>query len=147
MTSRQWLGVLLLGILPLLMSGCGMSANKQAAEATATQLYKSISEKDWDGALGLYAPEFFQKMTKEQWHDILVNLSKKLGDYKNRQLQNWNYRSYVGTDGNRQVTTLTFQVQYANGESTETLTFLGTGDPLKISGHQINSPQLLLPDK
>ena len=147
MTSRHSLALQLLGIAPLLISGCGMSANKQAAESTATQLYKSISEKDWDAALGLYAPEFFQKMPKDQWRDILMNVSKKLGDYKNRQLQTWNYRSYVGTDGNRQETTLKFQVQYQNGEATETLTFLGSEVPLKIAGHQINSPQLLLPDK
>jgi len=147
MTSRQLLTLLLSGAVPLVMSGCGMSANKQAAEATATQLYKSISEKDWDAAVGLYAPEFFQKMPKDQWRDILTNVSKKLGDYKDRRLQNWNYRSYVGTDGNRQITTLTFQVQYLNGEATEVLTFLGSEIPLKIAGHQINSPQLLLPDK
>jgi hypothetical protein len=146
MTSCQFI-TLLFGTVPLLMSGCGMSANQQAAETTATQLYKSISEKDWDGAIGLYAPEFFQKMPKEQWRDVLANVSKKLGDYKDRQLQNWNYRSYVGTGGNQQTTTLTFQVQYLNGEATETLTFLGNEVPLKIAGHQINSPQLLLPDK
>jgi hypothetical protein len=86
-------------------------------------------------------------MPKDQWRDILVNVSKKLGDYKKRQVQTWNYRSYVGTDGNQQVTTLTLQVQYLNGEATETLTFLGSDAPLKIAGHQINSPQLLLPDK
>jgi len=147
MKSRRLFAAILLGALSLQTSGCGMTANKQAAEATSTQLYKSISEKDWDGAMALYAPDFFQKITKEQWHEILVNLAKKLGDYKSHQLQNWNYRSYMGTDGNRQVTTLTFQVQYANGESTETLTFLGTGDPLKISGHKINSPLLLMPEK
>jgi len=78
-----------------------------------------------------------------------VGLAEKLGDYQGHQLQDWRYQTHVGTDGIRQVTVLTYQVRYVKGESTERLTFFGSGDgeELKIVGHNINSPALLAPNK
>jgi outer membrane biogenesis lipoprotein LolB len=33
-------------VMTLLLGGCGMAANKQAAEATAAKLYQAWSQKD-----------------------------------------------------------------------------------------------------
>ena len=136
----------LVGVL-LLLGGCGMGANKQAAEATATKLYQASAQKDWDAVLQLYSPEFYQKTTREEWRSMLLGLHEKLGDYKNHQLTNWNFRTFQGVGGSSQTIVLLYKVQYANGEATESLTFMGNGDEksLKISGHQINSPVLLVP--
>lgn len=132
--------------LSLLLGGCGAGASKQAAEATATELYQASSQKDWDAVLQLYSPEFYQKTSKEQWRSMILGLHEKLGDYKTHQLKNWNYQTFSGVGGSTQTIVLVYQVQYANGEATETLTFIGSGDEktLKITGHQINSPVLLM---
>ncbi len=131
----------------LLLGGCGAGASKQAAEATATKLYQARSQKDWDAVLQLYSPEFYQKTSKEQWRGMILGLHEKLGDYKDHQLKNWNYQTFSGVGGSTKTIVLIYQVQYANGEATETLTFVGRGDEktLKITGHQINSPALLMP--
>jgi len=132
---------------PLLFAGCGMSANKQAAETTAAKLYQASSQKDWDAILQLYSPEFYQKTNKEQWREMLLGIHEKLGDYKSHQLTNWNYQTYAGVGGTTRTVVLIYQVQYEKGEATETLTFIGHGDDktLTISGHQIISPALVMP--
>ena len=142
-SSRFALGVLL--ALSLLVAGCGMKASKEAAETAATELYQAWSHKDWDAVLGLYSPEFYQQTKKEQWRSSILGLHEKLGDYKSHQLKDWNYKTFYGTGGNTQTTVLIYQVQYAHGEATETLTFVGnvTEKVLKIAGHQITSPALL----
>jgi hypothetical protein len=136
-----------LAAITLLLGGCGMGANKEAAEATAAKLYQACSQKDWDSVLKLYSPEFYQKTNREQWRGMILGLNEKLGDYKAHQLKNWQFRTFAGVGGSSQTIVLTYQVQYANGEATETLTFVGSGGEktLKISGHQITSPALLMP--
>ena len=129
--------------------GCSAGASKQAAEATASKYFQALSQKDWDTAVSLYAPEFFEKTPKKQWREMLANLGEKLGEYQSHQLQNWQYQSHTGTGGSRRVTVLTYRVRYAKGEATEVFTFLGGGDgeQLQIAGHQITSPALLAPSK
>jgi len=149
MGSRRDLLSVMGVLISFAVSGCGAGARKQAAEATAGKYFQALSQKDWDMAVSMYAPDFFQKMPKEKWRESLASLAEKLGEYQGHRLQGWSSQSHVGTGGSRQVTVLTYQVQYAKGEATEVLTFFGTGDgeELKIVGHQINSPLLLAPSK
>ncbi len=133
--------------LTLFLGGCGAGPSKQAAEATANTLYQALSQKDWGAVLQLYSPKFYQQTSKEQWRSMLLGLHEKLGDYKAHHLKNWNYQNFSGVSGSTQTIVLIYRVQYANGEATETLTFVGTGDEktLEIAGHQINSPALVMP--
>ena len=133
--------------ITLLLGGCGAGASKQAAEATAAKLYQASSQKDWDAVLELYSPEFYKKTSRQQSRDMILGVHEKLGDYTGHQLTNWNYQTYAGTGGRIQTVVLIYQVSYAKGEATETLTFVGTGDEktLKITGHQISSPALQMP--
>ncbi|MCH8829021.1 MAG: DUF3887 domain-containing protein [Planctomycetes bacterium] len=136
------------GIISVSLAGCGANQSKQAAEETANRLYQALSEKDWDKAVSFYGPQFFQKTSKQEWRAALVNLEKKFGAYKSHQIQNWKYRSHTGTGGSHQVTVITYKVKYAKATTTETITFLGSGDEeLKIVGHRIESPAFLAPDK
>ena len=121
----------------------GSAASLDDAKQTAEDYYRAVRQKNWDGAMSFYAPEFFGKTPKGQWRQALPRLVEKLGDYRNHTLVGWRY--FAGAGGSQIV--LNYQVQYAKGPATETLSFLGTGQgkPMLIFGHQINSPALLLP--
>jgi hypothetical protein len=144
MHAQRTPGLLLLGLCTLTVSGCGASANKEASEAAATQLYQSVAAKDWDKVLAHYGPEFFQVMPRDVWRTTLISVGDRLGEYRSHRLEGWSYNTTTDAEGTRQVTELTFKVQYGKGEATENLTFLrrGEGAPLRIIGHKITSPLL-----
>lgn len=142
-------GVILLGLLALagwLWFTAGES--KQAAEAIANKLYQALAAGDTDSAIALYGPEFFGKITKEQWKQMLNALQEKLGKYQSHELKTWKYHTRAGTSGSRRVVTLEYRVQYAKHEASETLSFFAdsAGD-LRLVGHNIQSAGLLLPEK
>ena len=146
---RPWLlvGVLVLVALIAVAVFVGVSipvASMNDAETTVDKYFRALSNKDWDTALGLYAPEFYQKMPEEQWRQVLPNLGKKLGDYQSRKLTNW--RVWAGTAGSQVM--LNYEVQYTKAAASETFSFIGKreGEPLLIVGHQVNSPAFLAPN-
>jgi hypothetical protein len=141
-------GLVAIGVVAIVLAARGASAGKQAGEATAGKYFQAVSQKDWDTAMSLYAPLFFEKSPKKQWRAVLANLAEKLGDYQSHQLKDWQYRSYTGTNGSQRVMILTYQVRYTKAEATETLTFSGGGNgELQIVGHHIDSPALLASTK
>jgi hypothetical protein len=132
--------------MTLLLGGCAMEASKQAAETTAAQMYQARSAKNWEAVLTLYSPEFYRATDREQWKNLLLVAHEKLGEYQSRELRNWQFKSFLGTGGQCITTELVYQVRFSKGEATETLTFQAKGQdtPLKISGHFIRSPLLVL---
>lgn len=145
--TRLWL--LLVGIftaIVLIFVGLaavfwGSGASLADAQATADDYYRAIAKKDWDAAVSLYSPDFFRKTPEDQWRRLMPRLSEKLGAYQSHALVGW--RIFAGTGGSRTV--LNYQVRYANGVASETMTFVGTraGKHLLIYAHQVNSPALL----
>lgn len=120
----------------------------KSAQATADQFYQAIAAKDWDKAVGFCVVH--QDATKEQWRELGVKLSDKLGDYVSHKLQGWRSQFDVGAQGSRKFTVLIQEVQYAKAEATETLYFLETGkrEPWQIFRYHVNSPAFLeLPSK
>jgi hypothetical protein len=117
-----------------------VGAGLQMAKATTAKYFQAYSQNDWDTALALYSPEFFQQTPKDQWRGQLPLVAAKLGDYQGHQLVGWRYM--MGKNGNL---VLNYQVNYTRGQANETFTFLGNGDgkQILISGHQIHSPALL----
>jgi hypothetical protein len=141
-------GLVAIGVVALVMAARGVSAGKQAGEATAGKYFQAVSQKDWDTVMSLYSPLFFEKLSKKQWRDTLATLAKRLGDYQSHQLKEWEYRRTSGPNGSQRVMILTYQVRYTKAEATETLTFSGGSDgELQIVGHRINSPALLASTK
>jgi len=123
-------------------SGCGLPATKRAAEQQASKLYDSLAADNFDRALEVYSPQFFTKVDRQKWRQILRGLSDTLGAYKSRRLINWNVRKHLYSGGWRTITTLTYRVKYAKAEATETLVFVGAELP-KILAHRISSPALM----
>ena len=138
---RRLFFLMLVGVATLGLPGCGAGKHKQAAEALANDFYRAFSANDWDSALNLYGPEFFEKTTKDQWQTTLMGIREKVGAHQSHEVKGWQHKSRVGTGGSKQTTVLTLQVSYASAVTTETLTFLSSAEKgLRIVGHNIQLP-------
>jgi hypothetical protein len=70
-----------------------------------------------------------------------------LGDYKGHSVKHWSYNTELSGGKNHETTVLTIDVEYTNGNATETFTFSGHEEPLRIAKHEVSSKLLELSAK
>jgi hypothetical protein len=137
-------GVLVVGCIGYgLMKGMKM---KPQAESVGQQLYEAIRAKDYDRALSLYDPMFFQQTNRDEWRKMLAGINTKLGDLVSYEQRGWNINAQTGTGSASGVyVTLTYKVTYAKYPADETLSLFmpAGGSKFTITGHNINSTGLL----
>jgi hypothetical protein len=134
----------LLLCLFVLLGGCGMGEAKTAADVTINKFYAALKAKDWEKVRACCSPQFFTKITKENYTKLLEQLDAKLGEYQSRQEGSYKY-----VTGSSTTFTIEFKVKYSKGETNETFTFVGSPseEGYLITGHNIQSPQLLAPQQ
>jgi hypothetical protein len=123
----------------------GIANIRPDAEAVAKQYFAAIQAKDIERALDLYDARFYAQTPRDEWRQMLQNLGTKLGDLKSYQQVGWNVQTMTGTAGHGHYCELRFHVTYSKYASDETLVLFRAKrtDPVKIVGHNINSPGLL----
>lgn len=131
-------------VLAVLAAGCGMKQEKATAEAVATNLFAKVQLGDFDSAMSLYSPKFFEQTSKDEWKSLLGNLQKKLGSLESYELVTWNFKKQAHTSGSGTYWVLQYKVTYSKYPATETVTvFKPVGGTFQILGHNINSTGLL----
>src|SRR6185436_3431525 len=135
----------LLALTLALLPGCGSKQAKKDAEAVLTRHFQTLATNDFNAALTDYAPQFFQKTTKEEWGKVLSRLTPKLGAYQSHTVTGWRVFKNAGTLGAGTTVSLQCQVNYSKHPATESfILFKGiTDSSYKIIGHNINSTTLL----
>lgn len=134
---------ILVATLACSLAACGLLEGTKAAEQSADVLYQTLASGNIEAPLDLYSPRFYQETDREEWLKILTSVHDRLGDYKSRELVNWNLRTNVGTEMSGTVTTLVYKVQYSKHDATEQLVFWGANPP-QLIGHHFNSKGFLL---
>jgi hypothetical protein len=137
---------LAMGATFCLLVGCGMGKEKQAAEAVADRFHKAIQAKQYDEAVKLCHPDFFQRTSKSEFRDLLGRLDKKLGGFKSAKLAGWSFQKRAMAGGaSGTFCTLSYQVAYGKYPAAEVFIIykpLG-GNQFSILGYNINSQGLL----
>jgi Protein of unknown function (DUF4019) len=136
--------VLICCLIVFLVTGCSVKKEKAAVEAIAAKFFDKIKSGDFDSAMSLYSPKFFQQTSKDDWKSILVNLQSKLGSLERYELVSWNFKKQANTSGSGTYWALQYKVTYSKYPATESITiFRPVGGKFQILGHNINSTGLL----
>lgn len=120
-------------------SGPSDQALKSQAEAIADQLYQAIAARDFQQASSFYAPEFYERITPQEWILILQSEQEKFGGYQNRKLTGSSVSRGFSTISTT-VVVLVYRVYFEKHSTIEKLTFLYHPDSQKFElvGHFID---------
>jgi len=143
--NKIYIASVLMLLLIIGSSGCGIVSTKAHAQQVATNLFEAIRNKDFDTAMTFYAPEFFEE-TPVDWMQVLKNVNAKLGDLETYKLDTWSINKFMGTTGSGTYFKAQYEVTYSRYTATEKLTLFkpDTGSEFKIIKHDIESFGLFL---
>lgn len=139
-----WLGacrlLTALALSALLLQGCGYSDSRRRAEQLADKYFLAMQAGDVNGALGAYAPAFFEHTQRETWSSELRSIQSQLGPVQSYQLASWNVSSRVGTGAGSYVL-LVYAVTYKRGHREERLLMFSPPDgEFAIIRHDLQLP-------
>ena len=128
-----------------MLSACGLREDKAGAETFAASFFETVRAKDFASVSTFYSPQFFEKVSREEWLQSLKNINAKLGDLREYRLVKWNFRKFYGTSGSGTYFQLEYRVAYTKYPADETLTVFkpSGGGGMQILGHHINSEGFL----
>jgi hypothetical protein len=129
----------------VLTGGCGAGDAKAAAEQVAGQYYGCLQGRDWEGAMDLCRPEFYQAVGRDKAIEFLEKVNGKLGDLQRHDLVGWRLNKRVGTGAGTYVE-LSYQTTYARYPGQEVIVLYkepGT-EEFKVLSHNVNSEGLVL---
>jgi len=135
--------------LAALLTGCGFTEEKNRATALLERYFTAASTSDAAGLLAFYSEEFFAATSRGEFTRLLENIGARCGQRRTHRLANWNVTTRVGSHAGS-TTVLTYDVEYARCQVTETITVFRPPDAEpKILGHhfQFLREDGLAPDK
>lgn len=123
--------------IALLASCEGDVPDDDAVVQRGIAFYDLLKTKNFDGALDLYAPEFFQSRPRDEWKQHLQTIQQKLGDLQSFELK----RQQADLRYSGKFFIYEYRVVYVNETSWETVTFFVpvAGGEVKVFGHQIKA--------
>lgn len=121
----------------LLISCSGEVPDDASVVQRGNDFYELLKAKNFDGALDLYAPEFFQTRPREQWKQHLQKVQQQLGAVQSFELK----RQQADLRYSGKFFIYEYSVIYTNEKSWETITFFVpvAGGEVKLFGHQIKA--------
>lgn len=123
--------------LAVLAAGCGGPPPTEP-EALIERYFEAVREERYDDVVALYMPHFFEKTSREDWRQALVNVRQSLGELQSYRLQRPLQARTEGPDGSYRAT-LVYIVQYSRYKAEETITVFKAplNGPLGILEHNI----------
>lgn len=120
-----------------LVSCAGEVPDDASVVQRGKDFYELLKAKNFDGALDLYAPEFFQSRPREDWKRHLQNMQEQLGAVQSFELK----RQQADVRYSGKFFIYEYSVVYAKEKSWETVTFFVpvAGGEVKVFGHQIKA--------
>ena len=123
-----------------LIAGCNPVANMNAGEDRIEKFQAAYSRGDDDTMWEMAGKEWREVSTREDFDRLVTTLESRLGPIKGTERGGFNVNSTpMGTTTVVQMTT-----EFAQGRGTETYTFLGNGDDMRLVGWNVNSDRLLV---
>lgn len=138
MLLARWFHLLLISCVALTLVSCGGEVPDDAAVVQrGNQFFELLKAKNFDAALDLYAPEFFQSRPREDWKQHLQKMQEQLGDMQSFALK----RQQADVRYSGKFFIYEYSVVYAKEKSWETITFFVpvAGGEVKLFGHQIKA--------
>lgn len=142
-------------VIPLLLivwllSGCSAAsavARLGDAQKVADGYFDAIKTKDYDKALSLYGPRFFERVSRDEWATALQQMNDRFGELQKYDLGDWKVRNRKKDAPEGSYYLLEYETKYAKDTSVVQVMTLfeprGT-QGFQIIGHEVNSEGLFI---
>lgn len=133
----------------IMITGCHFNtqyvndiSDKEAAEEIIDKLYKFAENKDFKDVDTLCSKQFLAVSGKEGLLNILVNVQKKLGDFKSSRIIEWKTNRVEGANPSNSYH-FVHEVGYQNYKAIETIDLIKEDNKVKILAYNVNSDGFL----
>ena len=122
----------------LLLSHCGFSQKREAAEAVVTRYFEALRAGDYQRAVDLYAESYLERRPPGGHLAQLAGLNSRLGELLSYTVRDWSIKKSAGTVDATFVQ-VTYDVQYSRGRVRELFVLQATGEAeaFQILEHRI----------
>lgn len=135
-------------ILPLLLflfsTACSTPSDStfvNKAKIQAEQLIELMARGDYQQAVKLYGPRFFERIDPQGWITILQRVPEKLGSYQSHKLTSTQVTHGFSTISTT-TTVLVYRIYYQKSYSIQKFTFTSDekSENMTLVGHYIDFP-------
>ena len=126
--------------LALVLSGCSVSADTTAAEASVPKFHELLDAGKFVEIYEQSSEDLKRVATQQDFVALLEAVHRKLGNARSSEKQGWNVNYH--TSGT--FVTLTYKTLYTEGEAAEQFVFRMQNKVAALAGYHINSNALIL---
>nr|WP_298928588.1 hypothetical protein [uncultured Erythrobacter sp.] len=119
---------------------CNPIENLDQSEARITQFENAYSAEDVDALWRLSSEDLREVTPREEFEDFVTVFISRLGAIKSSSRASFNVNSNNGVTS----TVIVMDTEFELGEGTQTYTFHGNGEDMKLVGWFVNSPRLMV---
>lgn len=126
-------------LFAFLLSACNPMEQLDGAEQSIDRFQETYNSGDARALYGLTAEEFREVTTPQQMEELVQLVDDRMGAVESSERTGFN----INTNNGQTVSTVTMTTQFEKGEGTETFTFFGTGDDMRLVGWNVDSENFL----
>ena len=119
----------------LFLAACNPMAQLDKGESTIIEFHETYNEGNAQALYGLTSDEFRGATTPEQMQALVDLVTERMGAVESTEREGFN----INTNNGLTETTVTMKTQFAKGEGTETFTFYGSGDDMRLVGDKVRA--------
>lgn len=126
-------------LFALFLAACNPMEQLDVGEDSIAKFHETYNAGDARALYGLTGEEFRAATTPQQMEGLVATVSDRMGTVESTERSGFN----INTNNGQTVSTITMTTQFEKGEGTETYTFLGSGDEMRLVGWHVDSPNFL----
>lgn len=126
-------------LIALFLAACNPMAQLDGAEEKIERFHQVYNDGDARALYGLTSEEFRAATTPQQMDALVARVNDQMGTVKSTERIGFN----INSDNGATVSTLTMTTTFEKGEGTETYTFLGTGEEMRLVAWHVDSPNFM----
>ena len=129
---------MVLVVLLLVLSGCGISSSKDDAAEVMTRYFAAIEARDYPAAMAYYAETFFKETSRDTWEAQLQRYNRRLGNLESFEAVNWNVKKNVGANAGTYVQVI-YKTRYARHPAVEKFILKKAAAGFRIIVHRVEA--------
>ena len=124
----------------LALSGCNPIANLQEAEKQIDRYQAHYSANELGNMYAMTGTKFRETSSLGEFEEFATLINGRLGEIVTTKRVKFNVKSTPGGT----ITSVVMQTNFEQGEGTETYTFSGSGEDMRLEGWNVNSNRLMI---
>ena len=125
-----------IALFALLLTACNPMAQLDDATAAVERFHTTYNAGDARALYGQTGDEFREVTPPEAMDALVAHVTDRMGKMESTERDGFN----INTNNGVTTTVVTMSTMFEKGEATETFTFRGTGEDLRLVGWNVDSP-------